>query len=394
RLRRSERSGGVIVEGGSGAPVQASTQELVESLRHAHQKLSVLELDSGGKQPQIRGSMVIERHGVLVATSPTQKPWIDSNVALARFVAAFQPGQAPLFSFSWELDDPVARQEGPRLEDYSLAVAEADAMHADVILPVFPRLQEALAEGNKTAWREWDRVKDYLRFYSKQPGQAAEPWADIGVVAENYGDAYEAMNLLARHNIPFDVLRPGEVTAQRLSHLQMVIMFSRPAEQTARELQAFSSKGGTVVFVNLHGPFPWDNLPSTKMSYGKSYKVGRGEVAEFSGPVEDPEEFAQTIRHLLSEQDVLVRLWNALTTLGFAYPGPQARSLTLDLVNYAQEPLGVQVRVKGTFSNIRYETPEHGFYPEIRPEHQDGFTQFVVHQLVIGGRVYLSSQDR
>lgn len=383
---------GVIVEGGSGAPHQAGTQNLVESLRRSHPKLSVFELDSGGKQPQIQGSMVIERHGVLVVTSSTRKPWIDSNVALTRFVKTFQPNQTPLFSFSWELNSPVEKQEGPRLEDYALAIAEAGAMRSDLVLPVFPRLQKALAEGNRTAWQEWDHVRDYIGFYSKESQRAARSSSDIAIVTENYGDSYEPMNLLARHNIPFQVFRPGEITPAWLSRLQMVILFSKPDEQVARELQDFSSKGGTVVLVNVHGSFPWDNLPSTQESYGKKYKVGQGEIAEFAEPVEDPEEFAERIRHLRNEQDVLIRLWNALTTLAFAYPGPKAGNLTLELVNYAQEPLGVQVRVKGSFSNIRYETPEHGFYPEIRPEHQGGFTQFVVPHLIIGGRVYLSSK--
>lgn len=380
---------GVIVEGRMGAPVQASTQKLVENLRRTHPKLSVLELNEGGKQPKIRGSMVIDEHGVLAVTSPTRKPWIDSNVALANFVRTFQPKQMPLFSFSWEFGTPVERVVGPRSVDYALAVSEAGAMRTAVILPIYPSQQKALAEGDKEAWQGWGHVRDYIKFYSKKSVKGSKSWSDIAIVTENYGDAYEPMNLLARHNILYQVLSPGEVSLQRLRDLHMVIMFSQPAKRTVRELQTFSSRGGIIILVNLRGPLPWDSHPSTKESYGKSYKIGRGEIAEFSGPVENPEEFAERIRFLRNRRDVLVRLWNASTTLAFAYTEPRPGNLTLDLVNYAQESIEVQARVKGVFSDVRYETPEHGFCPGILPTHENGFTEFVVPRLRIGGRVYL-----
>jgi hypothetical protein len=385
---------GIIVESESDEPGQRATYELVQRLRRSHPGLSVLELDPGGKQPQIRGNMVVKRYGVLEVSSSTQQPWVDSNVALARFERAIQPGQSPLFSFSWDLTDPLERQQGPRAADYALAVAEAGAIHADVILPVHPHLQKALAEGNKTAWREWNQVKTYVKFYSKMRSHRAEPWADIAAVTDNYQSTYEAMNLLARHNIPFQVLRPVDMTAQRVSRLQLVIVFSKPEELAVRLLQAFSSAGGTVVLVNQQGRFPWDVLPGVKRSDGTSYKVGRGEIVELTEPVGDPEAFAEQIRGLLNKQDVLIYFWNALTTLGFAYPTPKGGNMTLELVNYAQEPLQVQVRVKGSFSNIRYETPGHGFYAAIPPEHDNGFTEFVVSHLRIGGRVYLSPEEK
>src|SRR5579875_2551401 len=289
---------GIIVESESGAPWSNATRELIEKLRRTYPKLVVLEPGSQGKQPQIRGNMVVSKDGVLVVSSPTEQPWIDSNVALARFVSALQPNKPPLFSFSWDLIDPLERRVGPRAADYALAVAEAGAMRADLILPVHPNLQKALADGNQAAWRDWERVKTYLQFYSAGKLPAVRPCADIAVVADDYGEAYEAMNLMARHNILFTVFPPDEVTPQRMARLQMAVVFSRPDEQGLRTLQVFADQGGTVVLVHVQGHFPWETLPSIMSDSGRTYTVGRGRVVELAEPIADPETFAEMVRNL------------------------------------------------------------------------------------------------
>jgi hypothetical protein len=385
---------GIIAEDDSSEPGQGIARKVVQRLRSSYPGISFLVLDSGGKQPQIRGNLVTKRRGVLMVSSPTREPWIDSNVALARVEKIFQPGQAPLLSFSWDLTDPLEKQQGPRAEDYALAVAEAGAMHSGVILPVHPNLQKGLAEGDQTAWREWDRVKTYLSFYSKGSRPETQPVAEVVVVTDRYQDAYEAMNLLARRNITFRVLGPGDVTAERLRGSRLVILFSPLDAQAAQALQAFSSAGGTVVVVDPHGPAHWERLPAVKASAGTSYKIERGETIESSQVVGDPDAFAGKIRDLLRRQGVLIYIWNAVTTLAFAYRDPQAGGMVLELVNYAQEPLQVQVRVKGAFPSIRYETPEHGFYPAAQADVERGFTQFVVSHLQIGARVHLGPKAK
>jgi hypothetical protein len=62
---------------------------------------------------------------------------------------------------------------------------------------------------------------------------------------------------------------------------------------------------------------------------------------------------------------------------------------TLELVNYAEEPLRVQVQIKGSFHSIRYETPEHGCCESLTAVQRNGFTEFVIPDLRIGGRVHL-----
>ena len=63
---------------------RAQAQSVFASLRSAHPKLRFFVLDPDGKQPEMRGSLVIKRDAVLEVSSPTAQPWIDSNLALVR----------------------------------------------------------------------------------------------------------------------------------------------------------------------------------------------------------------------------------------------------------------------------------------------------------------------
>ena len=91
----------------------------------------------------------------------------------------------------------------------------------------------------------------------------------------------------------------------------------------------------------------------------------------------------------MDKQRIPVSLWNSLTTLVVEYPGKKPGDATVELVNYDEEPTQVQVQVKGSFKSVRFESPEQGCCETLKPEHVDGFTNFVVPNLVSGGRVHL-----
>jgi hypothetical protein len=58
-------------------------------------------------------------------------------------------------------------------------------------------------------------------------------------------------------------------------------------------------------------------------------------------------------------------------------------------LNYAAQPLPIQVRVRGLFSDVRYEAP--GQPATLLPfEHRDGSTEFVLPALRIGARIFLT----
>jgi hypothetical protein len=197
---------------------------------------------------------------------------------------------------------------------------------------------------------------------------------------------------MARHNIPFRVLGKKELSTSGLKGIDVLVYFSTPTKERSGVISDFAMSGGTVVLVNARGSFPWQSSPAARHSdQANVYTVGKGRVIEFSGYVTDPETFAQDIRRLMSKERTPVTLWNSLTTLVVPYRDPRTDQMVLELINYEQEPLQVQVQVKGSFASIRYESPEQGCCEPLTPGFVDGFTEFVVPHLAIGGRVHLQA---
>jgi hypothetical protein len=52
-----------------------------------------------------------------------------------------------------------------------------------------------------------------------------------------------------------------------------------------------------------------------------------------------------------------VDVWNGITVLVAPYSRPTSEDLVLTVVNYAAQPLPIQLRVRGTFSEVQYEAP-------------------------------------
>ena len=368
-----------------------SHDKLIQDLRTVYPRLLVRLVRPGGKQADMQGTMVVESNGVLQVSSPTQQPWIDSNVALTRFLRAYHPNEVPLIGFEWNLQDSIEQRYGPPPQDYLIAVAEAGAFHYDVILPIHDSLQNGLVRGNPQAQRVWSEIRKYIQFYARGDGnEQAHLVSDVGVVTEDYDSSFEAMNLMARHNIPFRVIRPDELDAGLLQGMAVIVFFSPLDGSAAEFVNRFATLGGTVVLVGQTGNFPWHSAPQVKEnSEVRVYTTGKGRVLEFSAPIVDPDSFARDMWRLLEKPGHTVSLWNALTILA-ANQAEGASGAQIDLVNYSAQPTRVQVRVKGTFSHIRYDTPEHGCCISLAPKVQNGFTQFVVPQVLIGGAVHLS----
>ena len=79
------------------------TQAAVAALRSAYPKLQVVVLAAKGKQPEMLGSVVIKRDSVLEVSSPTQQPWIDTNLATIKVEQRRHQRQIPLYTFSWSM---------------------------------------------------------------------------------------------------------------------------------------------------------------------------------------------------------------------------------------------------------------------------------------------------
>jgi hypothetical protein len=365
-------------------------EQRVDKLRSNYPKLKFLVLDPGGRQPQLRGWLVFKKDGILQVSSPTSQPWLDANLAMIRHERAFQPAQPPLYTFSWDLSDEVVKEQGPSTADYSLAVAEAGAFHADLLLEVHPRQQKGLATGDKDTLANWTEVKRTIDFYAQANPQAQEAPARVAVLTNDYDSSYEAINLMARHNIPYRVLHSAEVKAPDLLGFDVLIAFAPPNQELTVHIRDFAERGGVAVLVNVPGTYSWDSSAPQKTSpHSVSYTVGKGRVIELDEAVTDPETFARDVRRLMVKERVPVSLWNSLTTLVTAYPGPNPGELIVELINYDQELTQVQVQVRGNFSAVTLETPERGCCETLKASQVDGFTEFVVPDVFIGARVHL-----
>jgi protein-tyrosine-phosphatase len=372
----------------------AEAEAVAQKLKVAHPKLKILVLNSGGRPPDMRGWLVFNKNGILQVSSPTSQPWLDSNFALVRYEQAIQKTQPPLYTFAWDLSDPLMKEQGPHPEDYALAIAEAGALHADLVLEIHGKQEKGLAEGDKNVLADWELVRRTLAFYQRNDTTTAEPAARVAVLTDDYDSSYETLNLMARHNIPYRVLHSSEVTAQDLAAFDVVIAFAELSKELSEGLSTFANSGGVAVLVNLKGPYLWESSADAKTN-GPSvtYTIGKGRIIALAEPVADPETFVQDVRRLMVKDRIPVSLWNSLTTLVVAYPQKQSGDVIVELVNYAQESLQVQVQVKGKFTSVKYDTPERSNREMLKPSFVDGFTEFVVPGVVIGGRVQLAAAE-
>ncbi len=372
---------------------RAELEKSLPKLRADHPKLRFVVLSPDGKPPQMRGSLVIKRGSVLEVSSPTAQPWIDTNLALIKVEQRSHPEQVPLYTFSWGgRSDSGHQQPAPTAEDLSLALAEAGAFHADLMVELDEHLQKALSERDSEAWTLWNQVRSYAEFYSLSAGQGLEAAANVAVVVDDLDTSDEVMNLLARHNIPFKALLPADLKSADSESFDIVVVFAKPDTGTCARIADLATHGKIVVVVDAHGSYPWQNdHPSRLNEHAVSYSVGSGKVLELSEPVTDPEMFAQDIRRLLRNENVLMSLFNGLTTIAVPYREHGGAVKVLELVNYAEEPLRVQVQVKGSFASIRYESPERKCCESLVPVKDNGFTEFVIPELRIAGRVHLEA---
>jgi hypothetical protein len=388
---RVDRLAGVVV------PPSASAEEL-QALRTRLPGARVRTTDERGKWPHVRLNWVTLRNDVLSVASRTEQPWLENNGALVRIAAAARSGTPPLLRYHWQPITISDMHEGPATDNYLVAIAEAGTFGGHLVLPLHEGFQRHLLMGRPEARARWEEIRRYLAFYSWDLPRRYEPIANIAVVTAEPMRDFAMLNLLIRHNLPFELLTPGQLAAReaaRLDEHDLVILMDRPEGPQLELVQAFASRGGTVVLTAAAAPAGADvslrGASEIQREDGGqvSYTVGQGRVVEMREPIADPNVFALQVRELLGPERRPLDIWNGITVLAVPYADPQEQTVMLTLLNYAHEPLPVQLRVRGTFSLVHYETP--GEAPVLLPFRQrDGFTEFVLPPLRVGGRVFLS----
>jgi hypothetical protein len=353
---------GVVVKG-------AATREQLLQLRQRLEspRARVLALEERAKWPHIRSNWVTRRDGVLHVAGRSAQPWIETNAALLRIARATRRDAMPLLTYPWKPLTLSEIDEGPGIENYLVAIAETGSFGGDLLLPLHERFEKDLLLGKPQARAGWSDIRRYIDFYSWNLPGRYRPLANIGVVTREPMRSFEVMNLLARHNLPFEVVDPTRLEARALASFRLLVV-----------LEPTDTRG------------PWrSSAPVLQTEERAMYRFGSVNVVEVLKGVRDPNAFALEMRKLLGRDDRTIDIWNGMTVVAAPYEAPDGKTVLVTALNYSHQPLPVQLRVPGTFSAVHYESPEEA--PALLPhEHRDGGTEFVLPALRIGGRVFLS----
>ena len=344
---------GVIVKGTIASDLRERLAQRAKVVRVA---------DDRGKWPHIRTNWVTRNKDVLQVTNRSSQPWLENNAALITIAADRLPeGQRVLLTYAWQPVTVSDLDRGPRLDNYLVAIAEAGSFGADLLLPLHERFEQDLLAGAPDARAEWIEIRKSVDFYAWTVSQPRQAIANVGVVSGDPLRDFELLNLLKRHNLPFVVVPPAALASDRLAGIDLLIVLD-PLDQAAKQrVQEFAASG----------------------------KGSLTRVIERANVPAEPNASALEMRQLLGADRRVVDIWNGITVLIAPYSRPERGDVVLTAVNYAAQPLPIQLRVRGAFSQVQYEVP--GQAAVLVPfEVRDGGTEFVLPALRIGARVFLS----
>ena len=329
--------------------------------RLAQRATAVRAAEDRGKWPHIRTNWVTRNKDILQVTNRSSQPWLENNAALITIAADRLPeGQRVLLTYTWQPVTVSDLDRGPRLENYLVAIAEAGSFGADLLLPLHERFEQELLAGAPDVRAEWAEIRRSIDFYAWNVSLPQQSIANVGVVTGDPMRDFALLNLLARHNLPFVVLPPAEVRSDRLTGIDLLIVLDRLDPAATQRVQEFAASG----------------------------KGGITRVMERANVPADPNASALEMRQLLGAERRVVDIWNGITVLVAPYSRPKSGEVVLTVVNYAAQPLPIQLRVRGAFSQVQYEAP--GQPAVLVPfEVRNGGTEFVLPALRIGGRVFL-----
>ena len=356
---------GVLV---TGSPTDAALRLLARQIDTPGARVAAI--DERGKWPHIRTNWVTRNNDVLVVTNRSSQPWIENNAALLRIARAAHPDRPATISYPWKPITVADADRGPSLENYLVAIAEAGSFGGDLVLPLHASLQQGLAQGDPLSRRDWQAIRRHLEFYAWDLPGSHTPIASVAVVTAQPDQHFEVMNLLLRHNVPFEVMAPAALSKQPPDRFGLVIV-----------LDALGA-----------GDAPWrSGRADSKTDDQVTYAFGKGKVVERLKPIADPNAFALEARRLLGRDHRAIEIWNGITVLAAPYQHPDGSSMLVTALNYAHQPLPVQLRVRGTFAVVHYESPDEPL--TLLPyQHRGGYTEFTLPALRIGARIFLSER--
>ena len=307
-----------------------------------------------------------------IRAGASAEPWIDSNIWLVRsfrFGSEWRP--------VWVNQEPNPASEG----DYVRCVADAAVAGGRWIVALDDDLRVNLFHRNADALGTWRRIGAYLKFAEDHAEwRQFAPFGNLGIVIEN-ADLDEYLNLIARRQVPYRLIRRNELSAASLTSFKAVVAFAAPTEAERKILRDFAERGGVVVAGSSWGGAPKDD------TYAE-VPVGKGHAVVYKDEPPDPEAVAKDMQDLLAPDVIGMNTFNVPSAI--TYASTSGNRVLIQVLNYAGRPIDrITLRCNGIFKQARLYTPENAPVDLVAREAQNGRTEVLIPNLAAWGAVLL-----
>lgn len=311
-----------------------------------------------------------------IRAGASAEPWIDSNIWLVRSFR-FGPEWHPV----WVNQEPNPASEG----DYIRCVADAAVAGGRWIVALDDDLRTNLFHRNADALGAWRRIASYLQFAEDHAEwRRFAPFGNLGIVIDHGADLDEYLNLAARRQVPYRLIRQNELSATALAGFKAVMVMGRAPSETLRD---FAERGGIVIA----GPW-WGGAP--KDDPYAEIPTGQGKVVVYKDDPPDPEVVAKDLQDLLEPEVMGLSVFNVPTAITYASTSDGGNRVLIQLLNYAGRPIErVTVRFNGIFKQARLYTPENAPVDLVAGKTQNGRTEVLIPKIAAWGAVLLEQRN-
>ena len=340
----------------------------------------------------------VSRGGEEVIATATQKPWINANGYLVRYLRALYPGRPAVLGY---LPDERAGLKAGRLapfETLELALIDAWAFGGNYILAVDPRYREALLRSDERATSAWKRLGRTARWLRDNAALFRQPvMPDVTALIEKGETCAELANLLYRHGAS-PALEPAArpPVPGRTPRTVLAAVGIAPPEGDARQQILAHAGSGCTVIVDDARKSSWWRTSGLKLLREQDdrefYGFGRGRIVAYKDAVFDPSSFASDVVDLITPERRPVRTWavHSGIVLGTAAPAGAGRAL-MHVINYGSPIVDRQVlaQIQGAFTRATLLRPE-GAPLELKPFRRGPVTEVMIPELTRLGVIAFS----
>jgi hypothetical protein len=270
------------------------------------------------------------------AAGPTSEPWIDSNGWFLRLANVYAPSKTP-----WLLFDPPGGGNVVLVDAYLRAIADAGSFCGRWIVSLDDALRASLAQQEQSAMGTWKSIAGALAFFAKHSQwESNSPVGAVGVISDFSGAnetiGTETLNLIARQNVPFRIIRKSKLATAPLTGYQALVAVDNamPEPAARKRLLDFARQGGALLVSQS-----WKGEGGTPTGAAHPRldlrKLGKGKFAVCKDETPDPYMVARDIHVLAGRVNDLSRFFNLSAFLSAHTAAPGGGSALLQITNFA-----------------------------------------------------------